>query len=465
MKANAQGIKDRGTNKFAIGSVLLSMLLISSCEEFVKIDPPNSQLTSTVVFESDATATAAVTGIYSKMMDGLAGTLADYSVTIYGGLSADELMNRSTNANQGQFYTNSLTITNSSISAMWSYGYQYIYMANAVIEGLAASTAITPALSQQLQGEAKFIRAFSHFYLTNLYGDVPYVKTTDYAITANVSRDPQSEVYQQIIADLLEAQSLLSNTYVTTEKVRPNKFTATALLARAYLYTGDWANASTQASAIINSGAYSLNPLSGIFLKNSNEAIWQLMPVLTGQNTYEASVFIPLARPTNVTVSDSLRNAFEVGDARKTSWIGSITVSGLTYYYPYKYKVKSGATLSEYYMVFRLAEQYLIRAEAAAQLNNISQAVSDLNVIRSRAGLANLPTTLSQAQCFAAIEKERRIELLCEWGHRWLDLKRTGRADAVLGPIKSNWQSTDALFPIPQAVLTNDPNMVQNPGY
>jgi len=159
-------------------------------------------------------------------------------------------------------------------------------------------------------------------------------------------------------------------------------------------------------------------------LKNSSEAIWQLMPVVTGYNTFEGSWFVLLSTsaPTNVTASDSLLNAFKAGDNRRTSWIGNVTVSGTTYYFPNKYKVRTGATVSEYYTMFRLAEQYLIRAEALAQQNSISQAVGDLNVIRQRAGLVDLSTSITQAECFTAIEQERRIELLCEWGHRWFDL-------------------------------------------
>ena len=116
-------------------------------------------------------------------------------------------------------------------------------------------------------------------------------------------------------------------------------------------------------------------------------------------------------------------------------------------------------------MVLRLAEQYLIRAEARAQQNNISGAQSDVNVIRNRAGLANTTAT-TQGTLLSAIEHERQIELFAEWGHRWMDLKRTNRADAILGPLKSsNWQSSDVLFPIPLTQIQNDPNFTQNSGY
>jgi hypothetical protein len=233
------------------------------------------------------------------------------------------------------------------------------------------------------------------------------------------------------------------------------------------LYTRDWADAETQATDIINnSTTYKLeNDLNEVFLQNSEEAIWQLMPVLTGMNTREGNLFILNAAPNSVAINNSLVNSFEADDQRKTAWIGSITVDGQTYYYPYKYKVKSGAIVTEYNMVLRLAEQYLIRAEARAQQNDIDGARADLNVIRTRAGLADLPVSLNKNQCLDAIERERRSELFAEMGHRWLDLKRTNRANAVLGPVKPKWQPTDILYPILRSEIESNKNLKQNPGY
>ncbi|HEU4473178.1 MAG TPA: RagB/SusD family nutrient uptake outer membrane protein, partial [Flavisolibacter sp.] len=122
--------------------------------------------------------------------------------------------------------------------------------------------------------------------------------------------------------------------------------------------------------------------------------------------------------------------------------------------------------LAEYLIVFRLAEQYLIRAEARMHKGDIQGSISDLNIIRSRAGLPSLPVTLTPVQLATAIEQERRVELFCEWGHRWQDLKRTGRAGAVLSTAKApNWQSTDELYPIPAVEMQNNPFLTQNPGY
>ena len=118
-------------------------------------------------------------------------------------------------------------------------------------------------------------------------------------------------------------------------------------------------------------------------------------------------------------------------------------------------------------MVLRFAELYLIRAEARAQQNKLTganSAASDINVIRTRAGLSNTTAT-TQAALLLAVEKERQVELFTEWGHRWFDLRRTGRIDAVLSAVKPTWKPTAALFPIPYLEIQRNPLLTQNNGY
>ena len=445
------------------------LLPLTSCEDFVDIEPPKTQIISETVFADDASASSALMGIYSRMIrSGFAsGDLSSF--TLYGGLSADELINYA--SNRDEFSTNSVDIDNGALRAnLWTQPYEYIYSANAVIEGLKSTTAVTEELKQQLEGEAKFIRAFCYFYLTNLFGDVPLHLTTDYRITSVASRTSQSQVLQQIITDLSEARSLLSDDYITEERVRPNKSVATALLARVYLYTQDWASAEIQTSTLIdNTRTYVLeDDLNNVFLAASTEAIWQLKPVEQGFNTNEGRFFILMGSPVNengVELSTELLNAFKIGDNRFTSWVNSFNEGLDTFFYPFKYKINEGDAGLEYSMVFRLAEQYLIRAEARAQQGNIAGAQADLNRIRNRAGLDNTMAN-DQPGLLLAIEQERQVELFMEWGHRWLDLKRTNRADVVLEPLKSpNWQPTDVLYPIPQQERDNNPNITQNLGY
>jgi hypothetical protein len=142
-------------------------------------------------------------------------------------------------------------------------------------------------------------------------------------------------------------------------------------------------------------------------------------------------------------------------------------VNNQNLFYPFKYKNRMASDSPvEDYMVFRLAEIYLIRAEAAARLNNLTGAIADVNTIRNRSGLpATAADVTSSNAVLAAVMKERQTELCFEWGNRWYDLKRTGTAGIVLGAEKTNWQANAALYPLPQAQIQLNKQLTQNPGY
>jgi len=474
-------------NKTKIIAVSLVLMAASvSCKKFVQIGPPNTLLVTTSVFNNNATATSALTTIYTQMFN----NSESYTLGQNLGLLADELTNYCTILTEVQFYTNSMTAVNS--SGEWVNAYNYIYQANAIISALQGNDNISPAIVQQLTGEALFIRAFWHFYLTNEYGDVPVVTTTSYTVNEKISRTPQAQVYTQIIQDLQNAQALLNANYVdgtdtaiTTERTRPTKAAAQALLARAYLYTGKYDSAQAQATLVINnSNLYALDSIlsptnstyipNSPFLMNSTEAIWQLYtPQPASDNTNDAQNFIlqgaPSTGPDNSsTISPQLLNSFEAGDLRRADWIDSLP--GTAYYYPYKYQSNT-TTPTEYTMVLRLAEQFLIRAEAEASQGDSTDAITDLNTIRYRAGLAAYNPQIN-GPLLMAILHERQVELFTEWGNRWFDLIRTGTINAVLGSpgnvcqAKGGvWNSTSELFPIPQSEILDDPNLHQNPGY
>lgn len=439
-----------------------------SCSEFIEIDPPRTDLVREAVFANDATTIAAISNVYFQMQSGNFAGGALRGISFICALSSDEMLNYNTSSffaqNLNQFNQNSLLANNSFNADFWSELYQYIYKANAIIEGLSSSTGVSENLKKQVEGEAKFIRAFSHFYLVNLYGDVPLTITTDYIANQSNPKTPKADVYQQIIADLKDAQNLLAEDYSfsSNERVRPNKWAATALLARVYLFTEDWINAEAEASAVINNTTrYNLADLNNVFFKNSEEAIWQLSNAIGGY-PQDIFTFYIFGAPTNGALQSDFVNAFEAGDSRKNLWISS--VGSAPYYFPIKYQSFTSGT--EYSTILRLAEQYLIRAEARAKQGKImgaNSAESDINVIRNRAGLANTEANTETA-IVAAIEQERKVELFTEWGHRWLDLKRAGLVDAVLGPIKPQWVSTAALYPIPESQVLNSP-IIQNAGY
>jgi hypothetical protein len=455
----------------------LFFLFNSSCRKLLDIDPPVSQIDNETAFGSDATAASVMTGLYSQMGDfgGLTG------IASLGGLVADELQAYPTYITIiPQVYANALQSTE---VPFWSNWYKYIYTTNAVLEGVSASTRVSDPVKKQLMGEAKFMRAFFYFYLVNFFGDVPLVLTTDYRVSSPAFRSGKDEVYKQIISDLKDARNMLRDTYLaadaitdSNERVRPNKYAATALLARVYLFTRNWAEAEMMASSVINNQTlYEIKSLDDVFLKNSAEAIWQVQPTLPGYNTQDATAFILTEGPTMwqcVSISNFLYNTFELGDKRLNHWIGTNTFNGTTYYFPYKYKVavnNASQTIDEYFMVLRLAEQYLIRSEARTQLGNMDGAIEDVNRIRERAGLPGIVPSTKEVM-LEAVYHERRTELFAEWAHRWLDLKRTGKADEVMSTVTPSkggtWNSNWKLFPLPLlTALQLNKNLTQNPGY
>lgn len=453
--------------RYQIVLVAILGLVGTGCDDFVDIDPPKDELITASVFTDDDSATAVVLGMYSQMISslGFAGGYYD-SVSVTSALAADELISfRTPNA----FYQNELTPDDQAIDIhLWNEAYNYVYTCNVILEKLPASDRLSIGVKNQLEGEARFIRAFCYFYLTNLFGDVPLHLGSDYEGNSSAARTPVDQVYAQIITDLLAAQTVLASDYSWSDgqRTRPNKWAATAFLARVYLFTGNWQEAEIQATAVLsNTSLYGLNEdLNAVFLKNSEEAIWQLQPVIRNLNTLDAFWFIPVsAPPFSVGLTDDLLNAFEPNDGRFEAWVNSITDGQQTWYYPYKYKVRISSEVTEYSMVIRLAEVYLIRGEARAQLNKIDLGLEDLNRIRNRAGILDIDA-VSKNELLEAIINERQKELFTEWGHRWLDLKRTGKADQVLG-YKPGWDATDVLFPIPLNERLRNHNITQNPGY
>lgn len=454
-----------------IGAIIGLCGLCLACEGIVDIDPPQHQIVKEVVFQRDETAIAAMDGIYHILYDGsVFANGGRSSVSTLSGFSADELDSYSSDIGIMEFYQNEITIANGTNLGIWASPYNIIYMSNAILEGIASSHGITEATQRQLEGEAKLIRAFIYFNLVNLFGEVPLITTTSYSTNTLASRSSIESIYAQIIRDLGDAQELLNDGYRTSERIRPNKYAALALLARVHLYLEDWGAAENYASEVIQqTSAYEiLDDMDAVFLANSREAIWQVPPVING-HTNEGAIFVLENPPTFCALTQDLADVFDAEDARFVHWVGSISDGTKTFYFPNKYKVKNAiGNPTEYSMVLRFAEQYLIRAEARAQQNKLPGAIADLDVIRNRAGLSLIWETdpeIDQANLLNAIMHERRLELFTEWGHRWFDLKRWGAADGILATLKPNWQSTDVLYPIPEQERLKNPNLTQNAGY
>ncbi len=467
--------------KFLLGLVFI--LTQVSCKKFVEIDSPNGAIVGGEIFNTSGGASGVLTGIFYSMSSG-EFVNGESGLSVLCGLSSDELIpfNLSNETMLSRLYKNNLSALTLTPQC-WNQLYSFIFRANAAIEGISANSNLNYDVKKRLLGEAYFIRAFCNFYLVNLYGNVPLLLTTDYKVTSIADRTSEELVYNQIVIDLHSAQDLLGEDYVkasditqkTEDRFRPNKSTATALLARVFLFRGDWKNAELESTKVIENTKYKLlDDLSLVFLKNSEEAIWQLQPIDETVNATDGKVFIPLLPSTpSVYLSDDFLTILDDGDRRKTTWIGKFSDGTKSYNYAFKYKLRLNPDNSECIMMFRLAEQYLIRAEARIKQNKltgINSGESDLNMIRNRAGVdntlsGNLPDLLDN------ILIERQRELFSEWGHRWFDLKRTKNVDGVMSTVAIKkgtvWNSFKQLFPIPQEDINRNPSLAgkQNIGY
>lgn len=504
-------MKDKNSKSvLAIAIIVLQFLALSGCRKVTELDPPSTRITSEAIFSNDVTATSVLTDIFASISNNnMVDVTSIHGVGLYAGLSADELrvLPNQTNATLNAFYNNSLDVNNTlaTSSISWSGTYLLIFKLNAALIGLQSSSSLTPFVKNQLIGEAKFMRAFCYFYLTNLYGDIPLILNQDYLTNSSTVRTPKLQIYDQVVVDLNDAKVLLSESYlnanmtVGSERVRPTTWAASALLARVYLFLGSlgktdaWQKAETESTRVIEKTTlFSLVNLSNVFLKNSSEAIFQLQPVQTGYNTWEGRTYsLPTGGPNTanpVYLTTALVNSFSANDPRRILWIKSLAIGATTYFYPNKYQkgsvvdnaITSTGQMTEYSMVLRLGEQFLIRAEARSMQNKIdgpSGATSDLNAIRSRARNSisgsifpdDYPVGLNPATILDYIQNERKLELFTEWGDRWINSKRTGKIDGIMNSAateKGNiWRSYQQLYPIPNADRLKNPSLTQNEGY
>lgn len=442
---------------------LLILLFMVSCKKFISIQPVDS-VSDQVTIVDAASAQTAVRGVYRSLAaDNYYGSLFQ----TFGYLPGDNVQWTGSQSIIQQFISHNITADNGNLESVWAAIYATINGANHVIAKVPAvvDPTLTRALRSQLTGEGYFIRALAYFDLARTWGGVPVTLTPTLSATDKdtIQRSSVAQVYAQVSSDLNAADSLLPLPS-TQNPVRANRETVWALKARFYLYRQMWALAESYAGQVIaDTKNYALlTPYSSFFQPASavatKESVFELSYSATYTNSHRSDWQPPANGGTRqwapsdafvTLVNDPLIGGNRNALVAKTSaglWYGNL-------YY------RSPATDPAY--LIRIAELYLIRAEARAQQNtNLSGAIGDLNAIRNRAGLA--PTTaVSQGDVLLAIENERRIEFAFE-PHRWFDLVRTGRAAAVLGVTDPN----KYVFPFPvNEVVLSKGLLSQNPGY
>lgn len=442
-----------------ITGLVLLILSVSSCKKFVDIKLPPNRLYAPLLFESDRALIASLNGVYSAM----ASSTSD--AWIKPSLFADEVASSSDIISSQNTYSS----TDPSPYSFFANYYKVIYNANYILEGLANAPAISPDTAKQVRGECLFLRALSHFQLVNYYGTPPLVLVSDFNVAAYVGNTSADSIYASIIADLKAAADLLPDKYPADRRVRANKQTVHALLAKVYLYRKDWPAAIAAASKVIErTELYSINPnVADVFSNTSNETIFQYW---NGSGiTSVGTTYVPADDTTRAfvhTVRDTLWKSFDaVNDLRYKYWLKQGTKVNLTKVLPFKYRRDVGG---QFLIQFRLAELYLIRAEAYAESDKIAEGLEDLEVIRVRANLLDPLTISTKPALLQAVALERQKELMFEAGNRWFDLKRTGNVVTALLPLKPGFESFRALLPYnanANGVIGVNPNIIQNKGY
>ncbi|MCU0444335.1 MAG: RagB/SusD family nutrient uptake outer membrane protein [Microscillaceae bacterium] len=444
---------------------------MSSCNT-LDVDPTTSIEGTDAVVDSISVERSMI-GIYSGIQS---GNYYGLRYMFYQDTYTDLLAHSGTFTTDQEISNRALNPTNLQIANTWATMYDIINRANTLIKRIE-TVPLTTTTKNRYIAEARFIRALVYFDLVKVFGGVPlHLDPTRFIEEIkNLPRSTESEVYNQVIQDLQFAEANLSSNAgalgATGFGSRPNRaasLAASALLARVYLQRGDNANAFLKADQVIVSGQYAsgtMIPFPDIFTREkTNEAIFELDFTLNDQNGLAVA-----SDPTTGGQKFYYRTAFYnsfvasagAGDARFAASARRIGTRNSVVKY---FRLASG---DDNVPILRIAEMFLIRAEATARQGvatdaPVAQVINDINKIRNRAGLANAnPTTNSAA--LTEILTQRGFEFAAE-GHRFADLKRYGILGVVI-PALGGTNDFRALWPIPFQQLTNNPTLTQNTGY
>jgi len=484
-------------NSFIIIAILTVSVFVVSCKDYLDIKPSSQgiQISNTsadsLLYKTPSEVEAALSGAYADFRNEYFSL--DYFVN--GDAQSDDAYAGADNPANFQIDEYNIDATNTNVSRDWAYLYSTIGKVNAVINNVDAVPGIEPERAKQIKGEASFIRAFMYFQLVQLWGDVPLqlkeVTTISYDLLDELfpvmfpARAPQEEVFAQIISDLeLAAENVKS---VQPDKGFATKGAANAMLAKVYatIQPPQWDKVLQYCDAVMV-GGYSLLPEYDMLWDNLNEnsveSIFEINYAGTSESgNWGASMFRGLDWKKFNTPSNDLVKAFddEQDMIRKNASIIWLDVSGkwsdpfwpqTNFPFVNKYRIFTNNSPQNYILI-RLADIMLLQAEALNENGDQDGAASLVNQIRNRVNLPPVQATNQDAMRLA-IEKERRLELAFE-GHRWYDLKRTGRAITVInnaiGPQGTvfgySLNQNKLLWPIPQAELDKNTKLVQNPGY
>ena len=483
--------------KYNLIAIALLGFSFSSCSDFLE-QHPQTDLSENDFYKTADDILSAVNGAYSSLQEG--DIYGNWYV--FGEIPSDNTRNQLSGSvtTQNEFDQFYIDTQNSMIASFWKAAYKVINRTNTVL-GRIDGIEINAELANRYKLECKFIRALMYFNLVRVYGDVPLVlKEISISESYDILREPKENVYNQIIADLKEAQGLPVS-YSTAEDGRATQGAAKALLADVYMTLHKYAEAETILAEIINSGRYSLlentpgslniDGYKNVFSPvnhNSKEGIFEIQFLKGGygEGSNYANNFAPENSGTNVVAVGGtggnnipemdIYNAYEEGDLRRdfsmslgyydnrknNEWVESRYVCKFMDV-PYQ-----NNDASNNYPVIRYADVILMYAEALNQNGKTAEACKYLNMTRRRGfGYQTTETspvdlqTTDKAQFALMVEQERRVELAFE-NHRWFDLIRTGRAVEVMKSKGFSLNETNLICPIPQKQIDVNPKLTQN---
>jgi starch-binding outer membrane protein, SusD/RagB family len=454
-------------NRRTILTVTLATVLLTnnSCDDVLNPEPIDL-LTNDIVLNEPRDVGNVEVGLYNAFRNIAPATV------IAGDFTADMLIHNGTFSQYRELGTKQISSANASVAALWGAIYNTVYIANFILERLPEVEGVSTAQRNQVMGTAHFLRGYAYFIALYSFGGVPQVITTDIETNRNIPRASESDILTLIQDDYSEALSTVPDEPVNAGFV--GKSAVRAALARLNLYLSNWTQAADYATDVIDSEQYTLEPdfKSVVIDDFTSEAILEVGYTLsddpgTSGNFGLNNLFVGRREiiPSNQVVV-ALASS-ESGERFSSIDFNIVNLSGND----------NGWSVAKYgtadadnnnVVVFRLAEMYLIRAEARTQLDNVTglnSAQTDINTLRTRAK-APAVGAVSKSQMLRLIEEERRYELAFE-GHRWYDLVRTGRASEVMSAFSVNWRSDYEQWPIPQREIQNNPALVgdQNPGY
>ncbi len=448
--------------KYKIIISLMALLLTTfSCSDLLTPTPVDL-ITNDQVLKDANSARVVLTSAYRDLANLGAPKI------IAGDLTSDNLIHNGTFTQYREISNKDMSASNGSATALWGVIYSMSYVVNFLYEGLP-NIDISQSDYDEITAAASFLRAYAYFVGAYTYGGLPIVTSTVVADNRLVARASFEETLDFIESELLYALDKLPEESFNSGDVTNGA--VKALLARFYLYKQNWTEAEKYATDVIEG-----NGTKAYILEEKFEN------AITDFSTESILEIVYSANDNPGTSTDFSINNLFVGRREiipSTEMVLALQNDGGSRNIMLEFDGKNvrgsdnGWTIVRYgpfenIQLIRLAEMYLVRAEARAQQDKIFGATSaeaDINVIRQRAGVP-LIQGISKNQMLSAIENERRMEL-CFEGHRWFDLVRTGRDQQVMDEFTNNWTEKDRLWPVPLREISNNPSLknAQNPGY